>query len=305
MPVETVSTINTLNPSYPLHDDSLADADSHLRNIKRSLQTTFTNITGPVTASQTDLNVTTGLLARIVALEAASNKLTGHQTLPGDVAVGGTVNVTGGLTVGGATLVPRGVITMWVGLASTIPAGWVLCDGSQGTPVLSNRFVIAAGDLYTVGQAGGSAQFNGNVDSNGYHNHVGRTGDAGAHHHAAYLDLQGQHSHGVQTQSHVLTTDEIPAHAHQYSLRAGPAVYGTGDGQWVTGAGVQTLSTAQTGADAGHVHGITADGAHTHTSNVDPAGDHFHGINSDGQHSHAFAVATTPPYYALCFIMKL
>ena len=38
----------------------------------------------------------------------------------------------------------RGVIVMWSGLIHDIPAGWGLCDGSQGTPDLRDRFIVGA-----------------------------------------------------------------------------------------------------------------------------------------------------------------
>jgi hypothetical protein len=37
-----------------------------------------------------------------------------------------------------------GMIMMWSGTIATIPSGWVLCNGSNGTPDLRNRFVIGA-----------------------------------------------------------------------------------------------------------------------------------------------------------------
>lgn len=40
--------------------------------------------------------------------------------------------------------VPAGGIIMWSGSIATIPAGWLLCNGSSGTPDLRNRFVIGA-----------------------------------------------------------------------------------------------------------------------------------------------------------------
>jgi hypothetical protein len=43
-----------------------------------------------------------------------------------------------------ANTVPSGVITMWSGTIATIPNGWLLCNGSSGTPDLRNRFVIGA-----------------------------------------------------------------------------------------------------------------------------------------------------------------
>jgi len=40
--------------------------------------------------------------------------------------------------------IPTGVITMWSGTIATIPSGWLLCNGSSGTPDLRNRFIIGA-----------------------------------------------------------------------------------------------------------------------------------------------------------------
>lgn len=39
---------------------------------------------------------------------------------------------------------PTGMIILWHGTIATIPSGWVLCDGSGGTPDLRNKFVICA-----------------------------------------------------------------------------------------------------------------------------------------------------------------
>lgn len=50
-----------------------------------------------------------------------------------------------------------GMIIIWSGSLGSIPAGWVLCNGSNGTPDLRDRFVIAAGSTYAVGATGGSA----------------------------------------------------------------------------------------------------------------------------------------------------
>jgi microcystin-dependent protein len=50
-----------------------------------------------------------------------------------------------------------GMIIIWSGSIGSIPVGWALCNGSNGTPDLRDRFVIAAGSTYAVGQTGGSA----------------------------------------------------------------------------------------------------------------------------------------------------
>lgn len=58
--------------------------------------------------------------------------------------------------MGKSNLVP-GIIVMWSGAANAIPTGWALCDGTNGTPDLRGRFVVGAGDAYTVGDTGGEA----------------------------------------------------------------------------------------------------------------------------------------------------
>lgn len=40
--------------------------------------------------------------------------------------------------------VPSGGIIMWSGSIATIPTGWFLCNGSNGTPDLRNRFIVGA-----------------------------------------------------------------------------------------------------------------------------------------------------------------
>jgi len=53
--------------------------------------------------------------------------------------------------------IPSGCILIWSGSTGSIPSGFVLCDGNNGTPDLRNSFVLGAGNSYTVGQTGGSA----------------------------------------------------------------------------------------------------------------------------------------------------
>ena len=55
----------------------------------------------------------------------------------------------------GATI-PAGLISMWSGSIGSIPSGWYLCDGSNGTPNLTDRFIIGAGSAYAVNGTGGA-----------------------------------------------------------------------------------------------------------------------------------------------------
>jgi len=59
-------------------------------------------------------------------------------------------------TGSGATI-PSGLIAIWSGSTGSIPSGWLICDGTSGTPDLRSSFIIGAGSTYSVGQTGGSA----------------------------------------------------------------------------------------------------------------------------------------------------
>lgn len=53
--------------------------------------------------------------------------------------------------------VPSGMILLWSGSIGSIPAGYLLCDGTNGTPDLRNRFIVGSGSTYAVNATGGSA----------------------------------------------------------------------------------------------------------------------------------------------------
>lgn len=44
-------------------------------------------------------------------------------------------------------LVARGLIALWSGSVDSIPTGWVLCDGTKGTPDLRDKFILGAGTV--------------------------------------------------------------------------------------------------------------------------------------------------------------
>ena len=71
-----------------------------------------------------------------------------------------------------------GMIILWSGLTSTIPTGWALCNGANGTPNLTDKFIVGAGNSYGVNQTGGYKDAT--LVS---HTHSASTGGAGGHSH--------------------------------------------------------------------------------------------------------------------------
>ena len=63
----------------------------------------------------------------------------------------------GSAWVQGSQSFVAGMIMLWSGLSASIPSGWLLCDGTNSTPDLRNRFVVGATSTYAVGATGGSA----------------------------------------------------------------------------------------------------------------------------------------------------
>jgi hypothetical protein len=55
------------------------------------------------------------------------------------------------------TTIPTGMISLWYGSIGSVPLGWYLCDGTNGTPDLRDKFIVGAGSTYAVAATGGSA----------------------------------------------------------------------------------------------------------------------------------------------------
>ena len=100
-----------------------------------------------------------------------------------DTLLGGVTQSEFALLSGQTSLVPAGVILLWSGSIASIPSGWNLCDGTNGTPDLRNRFVVAAGDTYAVGATGGADSVTLDASQMPAHTHTGTTSTDGAHNH--------------------------------------------------------------------------------------------------------------------------
>ena len=72
---------------------------------------------------------------------------------PGTQGVQGSTGPSGSTGNGN---IPDGGIILWSGAVIDIPIGWELCDGTFGTPDLTDRFIVGAGVSYAVGDQGGS-----------------------------------------------------------------------------------------------------------------------------------------------------
>jgi hypothetical protein len=157
-----------------------------------STSTTFVNAATNVTGTLPVANGGTG-----AATLTANNVILGNGTSAvAFVAPGTTGNLlTSNGTTWASTAAPTafvtGMILMWSGTIATIPSGFLLCNGSSGTPDLRNRFIIGAfsddsGTAKTT-VTGTSTQTGGSKDAIVVsHTHTATVTDPG-HIHGAFL----------------------------------------------------------------------------------------------------------------------
>jgi microcystin-dependent protein len=75
---------------------------------------------------------------------------------------------------------------MWSGSIGSIPSGWYLCDGSNGTPNLTDRFIIGAGSTYAVNGTGGATSVTLVTANMPAHTHTATVTDPGHTHTLAF-----------------------------------------------------------------------------------------------------------------------
>jgi len=119
------------NVSLKLKDDTIinsGDENSIFKNILIK-----NNLT--VETTQSDKNT---------SLNSENNVISGNSSFYGDLEINGLTKITGDLEVTGKLDVqgiggiPSGIIVIWYDANGSIPEGWVLCDGKNGTPDLRN-----------------------------------------------------------------------------------------------------------------------------------------------------------------------
>jgi microcystin-dependent protein len=120
-----------------------------------------TNVVEVVTQLGGTLDVVDGGTGRSTLI--ANNVLLGNGTSAVQLVAPGTSgnlltsNGTTWASVAPPTSFVTGMILLWSGSIASVPSGWALCDGTNGTPNLRDRFVVGAGSTYAVNATGGSA----------------------------------------------------------------------------------------------------------------------------------------------------
>ena len=97
--------------------------------------------------STNEIWLTYGYYYKFVVKTSAGSTLGTYDNIYGIVGVQTSVGTT----------IPAGMISLWYGSIGSVPTGWYLCDGTNGTPDLRDRFIIGAGSTYSVASTGGSA----------------------------------------------------------------------------------------------------------------------------------------------------
>lgn len=232
MAIETATYISDLNVSNPPGSDPVGQADDHIRLLKSALKSTFPNITGPVTSTQTQLNL--------------------------GVIPTGCILMWSGST----TAVPTGYALCDGGT-------YAKSDGSGNVtvPNLRDRFIVGAGSTYAVAATGGATS---NTPTITVTNEAVAltTSQLPAHNHTATV-TETSHTHSVTDSGHVhyagmlgvSSTVGVAAGAN-YSLASSfsygnTSNNGTGISLSTATTGI-TVSNSNTGSGATHVHNNTA-----------------------------------------------
>jgi hypothetical protein len=156
-----------------LAKDSLPDNDTDKIIRGSEFNTEFTNLVTAIASKANTLSPT----------------LTGIPTAPTAAAGTNTLQVasTAFVTTAANAAFPSGGIIMWSGTLATIPVGWLLCNGSNSTPDLRNKFVIGAfqddGGYAKTTVTGSPLQTGGNKDAVVVsHTHTATVTDPGHNH---------------------------------------------------------------------------------------------------------------------------
>lgn len=174
------------------------------------------------------------------------------------------------------TAVPDNVIIMWYGSLLSIPTGWKLCDGTNGTPDLRDKFIVGAGSTYAVGATGGVTTVTLTAPQLPTHTHPYSSltvSPAGDHAHTLTFSSTGDHNHPYPT--------SLLTNASGRPFLAGPGTLG---GTTTTPAGNHSHPVFNSPTDNTHTHTVTA--------TTEPTG-------GSGSHDNL------PPYYGIALLMRI
>ena len=228
-------------------------------------------------------------------------------------------------------LVPRGGVILWHGSSDAIPKGWAICDGTQGTPDMRDRFVVGAGGKYALDGMGGAASATPDVSTGTAKTGIrladaapgGTAGSSGTGigiQNAALNIWTGAAGTGIGIQGTTLDGNTLPSHHHMVCEYAGTSGENQNHIEGKTNGPSGTF-TSTAGNSWGHAHGVS-DPGHAHAVG---SSEHAHGVSdpthghtvateahnhtlTDGGHAHtvtAKAISTLPPFVALFYIKKL
>lgn len=269
----------------------LFDSAGNREVVKVGTRTSGSNVLGNLQRAQdgtTALSFATGSVAMLaVVAKDVENALDGTFA----AVTTGTIDATGKLRQNSVEgrFTPVGGIVMWSGSVASIPAGWALCDGLNGTPDLRDRFIIGArqddAGVAKTNITGALTQTGGSKDAIvAAHTHAfsATSGTESADHtHSGTTSSAGSHQHRHQAAYH---TSVWQGHSEAYGQYGG----GTAD-------------------DGGYLYNTEANGAHTHTITTGGrSAAHTHAVSgTTGSTGSAATNANLPPYYALAFIQCL
>lgn len=180
--------------------------------------------------------------------------------------------------------VPIGTIVLWSGLIADIPVGWALCNGAGGTIDLRDRFVRGGGGVPALFSTGGAV-----ADT-------------------AVSTSAGAHNHAATASSTVLTTDQIPSHAHVVTDPGHThTATGPGNTEELYDPGLSgPITILEAGAPTGIALSTNMTGI-TVANNVSAGNGHTHNVSlvAAAAHTHSVTVDTLPPYIVLAYIQRV
>jgi len=156
----TPGSLSVGQSTTALQADSLKDSASS-NYYAASVTTSPNSIVQRSSDGKVYANTFTGdLIGNVTGISSIASKLQNARTITLTGATSGSASFDGSSNITMATVASSqfssGMVMMYSGSSGGIPIGWVICDGSNGTPDLRNRFIVGAGSGYSVSQTGGT-----------------------------------------------------------------------------------------------------------------------------------------------------